>query len=70
MISVHPKGAAAVLEKVLTDASVGTGVFYDRAGRPMAASKQVSDPEYSDRYVAQTRALLETLDTEASAPPA
>ncbi|MFJ9379963.1 SDR family NAD(P)-dependent oxidoreductase [Streptomyces sp. NPDC101455] len=56
-----PKRAARVITDVLTDPSNATGVYYNENGKPMQASKQVSDPEYSDRYVAETRALLATV---------
>ena len=50
-----PKRAAGVITKILTDPSDATGAYYDEKGRPMQASKQVSDPAFSDRVVAQTR---------------
>jgi hypothetical protein len=46
---------------VLTDPSGATGIYYDENGKPMLASSQVRDPEFSDRYVAETRALLATV---------
>ena len=52
------KRAARVITKVLTDPSDATGLYYDENGTPMLASRQVRDPEFSDRYVAETRALL------------
>jgi len=33
-------------------------------GKPMKASAQVSDPAFSDRYVAETRELLATVRVE------
>lgn len=53
-----PKLAARVITKVLTDPSTPSGVYYDETGKPMRASKQVSDPVFSDRVVAETRELL------------
>lgn len=53
-----PKRAASVITKVLTDQSDATGVYYDENGKPMAASKQVSDPAFNHRVVAQTRDFL------------
>jgi NAD(P)-dependent dehydrogenase (short-subunit alcohol dehydrogenase family) len=56
-----PKRAARIITKVLTDPSGATGIYYDENGKPMLASSQVRDPEFSDRYVAETRALLATV---------
>jgi NAD(P)-dependent dehydrogenase (short-subunit alcohol dehydrogenase family) len=52
--------AARLLTTVLTDPSDATGVYYDERGKPMNGSAQVSDPAFSGRYVAETRALLAT----------
>jgi NAD(P)-dependent dehydrogenase (short-subunit alcohol dehydrogenase family) len=54
----NPKTAARVITKVLTDDSGRTGIYYDEKGRPMNGSALVRDPEFSDRVVAETRALL------------
>jgi len=54
----NPKTAARVITKVLTDDSGRTGVYYDEKGRPMSGSTLVRDPEFSERVVAETRALL------------
>jgi NAD(P)-dependent dehydrogenase (short-subunit alcohol dehydrogenase family) len=59
-----PKRAARVATEVLIDASGRTGVYYDDGGRPMQASTLVRDPQFADRVVAETRALL-----SASAAP-
>jgi NAD(P)-dependent dehydrogenase (short-subunit alcohol dehydrogenase family) len=56
-----PKRAARVITKILTDASGQTGVYYDEGGQPMLGSKLVRDPEFQDRVVAETRALLATV---------
>src|SRR5579872_286680 len=56
----NPKTAARVITKIVTDDSNRTGVYYDENGQPMAGSKQISDPAFQDRYVAETRALLAT----------
>jgi hypothetical protein len=61
-----PKRAARIITKVLTDTSDATGAYYDENGRPMLASKQVRDPAFSDRYVAETRELLATVSSEAN----
>jgi NAD(P)-dependent dehydrogenase (short-subunit alcohol dehydrogenase family) len=58
-----PKRAARVITNVLTDTSDATGVYYDENGKPMLASAQVRDPEFSDRVVAETRDLLATVST-------
>jgi NAD(P)-dependent dehydrogenase (short-subunit alcohol dehydrogenase family) len=56
-----PRRAARIIIKVLTDQSDATGIYYDENGKPMLASSQVRDAEFSDRYVAETRALLATV---------
>jgi len=43
---------------VLFGESCSGKAYYDERGKPMRASTQVSDPEFADRYIAQTRALL------------
>ncbi|WP_055590145.1 SDR family NAD(P)-dependent oxidoreductase [Streptacidiphilus griseoplanus] len=53
-----PKRAARLLTGVLTNRSHPSGVYYDENGRPMLGSAQVRDPAFSDRVVAETRALL------------
>jgi NAD(P)-dependent dehydrogenase (short-subunit alcohol dehydrogenase family) len=53
-----PKRAASVATKVLIDASGQTGIYYDEGGHPMLGSAFVRDPEFTDRVVAETRALL------------
>ena len=60
-----PKRAARVITNVLTDTSDATGVYYDGNGKPMLASAQVRDPEFSDRVVAETRELLATVSAAA-----
>ncbi len=56
-----PKLAARVITKILTDAPGQTGIYYDEAGRPMHGSMLVRDPTFQDRVVAETRALLSTI---------
>jgi NAD(P)-dependent dehydrogenase (short-subunit alcohol dehydrogenase family) len=53
-----PKTAARVITGVLTDGSDRTGVYYDERGRPMNGSALVRQPEFDQRVVAETRALL------------
>ena len=57
----NPKTAARVITKVVTGDSNRTGVYYDENGQPMTGSRQISDPAFQDRYVAETRALLATV---------
>ena len=52
------KLAASVITKVLLNESGETGLYYDEKGYPMLGSVIVRDPEFEDRVVAQTRALL------------
>jgi hypothetical protein len=40
-----------------------TGIYYDDGGHPMLGSKQARDPGFTDRIVAETRALLSTIPT-------
>jgi NAD(P)-dependent dehydrogenase (short-subunit alcohol dehydrogenase family) len=54
----NPKTAGRVITGVLTDDSGHTGVYYDEKGRPMNGSALVRDPEFNERVVAETRALL------------
>jgi len=53
-----PKLSARVITKILIDASGQTGVYYYERGHPMLGSTLVRDPEFTDRVVAETRALL------------
>jgi hypothetical protein len=39
-------------------------VYYDENGKPMLGSAQVRDAAFSDRVVAETRALLARLPSE------
>lgn len=56
-----PKRAGRLIAEKLTDGSDATGMYYDENGKPMNASRQVSDPAYADRYIAESRALLATV---------
>lgn len=56
-----PKRAGKLIADTLTDPSNATGVYYDENGKPMKASKQVSEAKYADRYIAESRALLATV---------
>jgi NAD(P)-dependent dehydrogenase (short-subunit alcohol dehydrogenase family) len=59
----NPKSAARVIVGVLTDDSGATGVYFDERGRPMNGSRLVCEPEFQDRVVAETRALLAQVPT-------
>jgi len=56
-----PKRAARVVTKILINASGQTGIYYDDGGHPMLGSALVRDPKFTDRVVAETRALLSTV---------
>jgi hypothetical protein len=56
-----PKRAARVLSKILLDKSGASGVYYDESGHPMPGSAQVRDPQFTERVVRETRALLATM---------
>jgi NAD(P)-dependent dehydrogenase (short-subunit alcohol dehydrogenase family) len=56
-----PARAAKVITNAVLNESGQTGVYYDEKGRPMLGSTLVHDPEFQDRVVAQTRALLATV---------
>lgn len=57
----NPKTAARMISKILTADTNRTGVYYDEKGQPMVGSKEISNPEFQDRFVAETRALLATV---------
>jgi NAD(P)-dependent dehydrogenase (short-subunit alcohol dehydrogenase family) len=54
----NAKTAARVITGVLTDDCDRTGVYYDEKGRPMSGSTLVREPQFDERVVAETRALL------------
>lgn len=56
-----PERAGRVLAEIMIDPSGQTGVYYDKGGRPMLGSALAQDPEFQDRVVAETRALLATI---------
>jgi NAD(P)-dependent dehydrogenase (short-subunit alcohol dehydrogenase family) len=56
-----PARAAKVITNAVLNESGKTGVYYDDRGQPMLGSTLVRDPEFQDRVVAQTRALLSTV---------
>jgi hypothetical protein len=58
-----PKQAARVITKVMNE-SGATGVRYDDKGNPMLSSELVRDSKFTARVVSETRALLETVQTE------
>lgn len=59
-----PKKAAQVITRLLTDPSVKTGTYYDQRGNPKIPSIVAREPEFQDRVVAETRALLATVRPE------
>ena len=61
-----PRRAARVITTIVTDGSASTGVYFDEKGRPMRGSRDAHDPVFQDRYVAETRALLATVQDETT----
>jgi NAD(P)-dependent dehydrogenase (short-subunit alcohol dehydrogenase family) len=59
----NPQRAACEATKVLINASGETGIYYDDGGHPMLGSTQARDPSFTNRIVAETRALLSTILT-------
>ncbi len=55
------KRAGRVIAGIVTDTSAASGLYYDENGKTMTGSKQVSDPAFSDRYIAESRQLLATI---------
>lgn len=55
-----PARAGSVITKIVTSGVSDTGTYYDENGEAMQASKLARDPEFQDRVVAETRALLAT----------
>jgi NAD(P)-dependent dehydrogenase (short-subunit alcohol dehydrogenase family) len=56
-----PARAAKVITNAVLNESGRTGGYYDERGQPMLGSTLVCDPEFQDRVVAETRALLSTV---------
>jgi NAD(P)-dependent dehydrogenase (short-subunit alcohol dehydrogenase family) len=56
-----PARAAKVITNVLLNEQGVTGVYYDERGKPMLGSALARDPQFQDRVVAETRALLATV---------
>ena len=56
-----PQLAAPIITTLLLNESGETGIYYDEKGQPMLGSAQVRDPKFQDRIVAETRALLLTV---------
>ncbi len=52
------KRAGRVLSQLVMDPSGRTGVYFDEHGNPMQGSPQLRNPQFQDRVVAETRALL------------
>jgi NAD(P)-dependent dehydrogenase (short-subunit alcohol dehydrogenase family) len=62
----NPTTAGRVISGILTDGSDRTGVYFDESGKAMRGSVQVHDPAFQDRVVAETRALLATVPSDAT----
>jgi NAD(P)-dependent dehydrogenase (short-subunit alcohol dehydrogenase family) len=56
-----PARAAKVVTNAALNQAGSTGIYYDENGRPMLGSALVRDPEFQDRVVAETRALLSSV---------
>ena len=56
-----PKKAAQVITRLLTDPSVKSRTYYDQRGNPKIPSIIAREPEFQDRVVSETRALLATV---------
>jgi len=50
--------AARMIINVLINESGKTGAYFDEGGHPMLGSALVRDPQFQDRVVAETRAVL------------
>jgi len=59
--STTPDRAATVISGAALNPSAATGAYYDEKGNLMTGSQQVRDPEFQQRVVAETRALLATI---------
>jgi NAD(P)-dependent dehydrogenase (short-subunit alcohol dehydrogenase family) len=59
--SSTPEKSAKVIAHVLMDTTGKTGIYYDEKGKPMLGSALSQNPEFQDRVVAETRALLQTI---------
>jgi hypothetical protein len=56
-----PKKASRVSAEVLINASGQTDIYYNENAHPMLGYSPVRDTEFQDRVVAETRALLSTI---------
>lgn len=59
--SSTPRKAAKVITGILTDTSGRTGLYFDEKGKPMHGSELAHDPEFQDRVLTETRALLQNV---------
>jgi NAD(P)-dependent dehydrogenase (short-subunit alcohol dehydrogenase family) len=53
-----PAKAARVIAGAVLNETKQTGVYLNELGQPMQGSKQIQDPAFQERVVAETRALL------------
>jgi NAD(P)-dependent dehydrogenase (short-subunit alcohol dehydrogenase family) len=56
--STNPRRAGRVIANAVLNPRGETGAYLDERGKPMRGSALVHDPEFQDRVVAETRALL------------
>jgi len=56
-----PKRAARVITNIMTGSSGRTGTYFDERGEPKQTSVAMRDPEFAQRIVTETRALLATM---------
>ena len=56
-----PARAAKVITNAVLNETGEAGVYYNERGHPMLGSRLARDPEFQDRVVAETRALLSTV---------
>lgn len=50
-----------MITKVLLNEAGQTGIYYNESGHPMKGSELVCEPQFQERVVAETRAILETV---------
>lgn len=56
-----PARAAKVITNAVLNETGENGVYYDERGKPILGSTLVREPEFQDRVVTETRALLSTV---------
>ncbi len=53
-----------MITKILTDEAGKTGIYYDEKGQPILGSALVQEPNFQGLVVAETRALLVTIQSK------